>query len=387
MAVTVIKNAKLHITSEEFVDAQSLAILDHRIVPMEPGLLEDGTAEEFDVKGCHVCPGFIDLLVNGCAGANFSQTPSVEALEQMRRFLTKGGTTTFVPTLISGPREAFTKAMAAVSEFKEKHPTICPGLHLEGPFISTQHKGFHPSGFIRPFSVADIETVVAQKDNIAYMTIAPEVVRAKSIVELLNNKITLSLGHSATSYFEAMQAFKAGVMNVTHLFNGMRPPVGREPGLVGAALGSERAFASIIADGKHVHPSLIKLAHSMLGDRLYIVSDSQAVAGMPKVPSSFIIGGNEIFVDNKRGLIDSKGAYAGTTISMMDGVKFLVQSCGFDLDEALLAATYTPARAIGLEDLGRIEGGFIADLVIFDDDFRIQYVVQNGFVKSAAELI
>ena len=106
MAVTVIKNAKLHITSEEFVDAQSLAILDHRIVPMEPGLLEDGTAEEFDVKGCHVCPGFIDLLVNGCAGANFSQTPSVEALEQMRRFLTKGGTTTFYLSWFT-PRRTF----------------------------------------------------------------------------------------------------------------------------------------------------------------------------------------------------------------------------------------------------------------------------------------
>ena len=72
---------------------------------------------------------------------------------------------------------------------------------------------------------------------------------------------------------------------------------------------------------------------------------------------------------------------------MMDGVKFLIQSCGFSLDEALLAATYTPARAIGLQDMGRIEGGFIADLVIFDDDFRIQYVVQNGFVKSISELV
>ncbi len=70
MAVTIIKNAKLHVTSEEFVDATSLAIMDHRIVPMDPGLLEDGTAEETDVTGLHVCPGFIDLLVNGCAGVS-----------------------------------------------------------------------------------------------------------------------------------------------------------------------------------------------------------------------------------------------------------------------------------------------------------------------------
>lgn len=100
MAVTILRNAQLHITSEEFVDAQSIGILDHRIVPVSSHLLEDGTAEEIDVRGMHVCPGFIDLLVNGCAGASFLQNPSVETLEQMRRWQTQHGTTTFVPTMI-----------------------------------------------------------------------------------------------------------------------------------------------------------------------------------------------------------------------------------------------------------------------------------------------
>lgn len=387
MAVTILRNARLHITSEEFVDATSIAIMDHRLIPMNAGLLVDGTAETIDVKGYHVAPGFIDLLVNGCAGVSFLQNPSIETLETMRRWQTIHGTTTFVPTMVSGPRENLSRAIAAVAEFKEKHPTICPGLHMEGPFISSNHKGFHASGYIRPFNQADFDFLNEIKENIAYMTIAPEVVKAKSIVELLASRIHLSLGHTATSYFEAMQAFKAGVTNVTHLFNGMRSPVGREPGLVGATLQSEKVFASIIADGKHVHPSLVRLAQKLLGDRLYIVSDAQSIAGMSKTPPSFVLGGTEIFVDHKRGLIDSKGAYAGTTISMMDGVKFLVQSCGFDLDEALLAATYSPARALGLSDCGRIEGGFIADLVIFDDDFKVQFVVQNGFVKTASELM
>ena len=387
MAVTILRNAQLHITSEEFVDAQSIGILDHRIVPVSSHLLEDGTAEEIDVRGMHVCPGFIDLLVNGCAGASFLQNPSVETLEQMRRWQTQHGTTTFVPTMISGPRESLTKGLAAVAEFKEKHPTICPGIHLEGPFISQTYKGFHPSGYIRPFTPADFEFVMSYKDAIAYMTIAPENLKAKNIVDLLGAKIKLSLGHTATTYYEAMQAFKAGITNVTHLFNAMRSPMGREPGLVGATLQSEKTYAGIIADGRNVHPALVKLAKKMLGSRLYIVSDSQAVAGMSKAPASFVVGGTEIFVDHKRGLIDAKGSYAGTSICMLDGIKFLIQSCGFTMDEALEAATYAPAKAIGLQDLGRIEGGFIADLVIFDDDFKIQYVVQNGFVKSVAELI
>lgn len=387
MAVTVLRNAQLHITSEEFVDASAIAIMDRRIAPVNPQILEDGTADEIDVKGMHVCPGFIDLLVNGCGGASFIQNPSVETLEQMRRWQTQHGTTTFVPTMISGPRETLSKAVTAVAEFMEKHPTICPGIHLEGPFISQTHKGFHPSGYIRPFTQADLDFINSYHDVIAYMTVAPEVIKAKNVVELLNSHITLSLGHSATTYFEATQSFKAGVKNVTHLFNGMRAPVGREPGLVGATLQSERVYASIIGDGKHVHPALVKLAKQAIGNRLYVVSDSQSIAGMSKPPSSFVVGGTEIFVDHKRGLIDAKGSYAGTSICLFDAVKFLIQSCDFSIDEALYAVTYAPAKAIGLQDLGRIESGFIADLVIFDDDFKLQYVVQNGFVKSVAELI
>jgi len=387
MAVTILRNARLHITSEEFVDVDTVAIMDRRIVPMSPALIEDGTAEEIDVKGCHVCPGFIDLLVNGCVGLSFAQNPSVETLEAMRRYLTSRGTTTFVPTMISGPRESLSKALAAVAEFKEKHPTVCPGLHMEGPFISSSHSGFQPSGYIRPFTPADFDFLTEFKDVIAYMTVAPEVLKAKNLVDLMSNHIRLSLGHTAVSYYEAMQSFKAGVTNVTHLFNGMKPPMGREPGLVGATLQSEKVFASIIADGKHVHPALVRLAKTCLGDRLCIVSDCQAIAGMSKAPASFVLGGTEIFVDHKRGLIDGKGAYAGTNISMFDGVRFLVHNCGFELDDALMAATYAPARALGLTECGRIEGGFIADMVVFDDEFKIQYVVQNGYVKSSAEMI
>jgi len=258
---------------------------------------------------------------------------------------------------------------------------------MEGPFISPSHPGFQPPGYIRPYTPNDFDFFLEFRDSIAYVTVAPEVVRPKGIVELISNRIKLSIGHSTVTYYEAMQAFKAGITNVTHLYNGMKPPVGREPGLVGAALQSEKVYASIIADGRHVHPALVNLAHKALGDRFYIVSDAQSVAGMSKAPSSFVLGGTEIFVDNKRGLTDAKGSYAGTTISMLDGVKFLVQSCGFSLDDALMAATYSPARALGLNEYGRIEGGFMADLVVFDDNFKIQYVIQNGYVKNSVELV
>ncbi|MCR5536234.1 MAG: N-acetylglucosamine-6-phosphate deacetylase [Succinivibrio sp.] len=384
MTATILRNGQWHLASEEFEDAEAIVVQDHRIIPMDPILLED--SEEIDLNGLHVAPGCIDLLANGCNGVNFCNEVSVDSLESMRRWMTAHGTTTFVPTLISSPRESMTRGFASIAEFREKHPGICPGLHLEGPFINSLHKGFHPAGYIHKMGEADLAYVIENKDVISYMTIAPESVKPKYVLELLNNKIKLSLGHSACTYLEAYACLRAGVNNVTHIFNAMRSMVGREPGLIGAVLSNEHVYASVIPDGKHVHPAIIRFLHKMMGNRLYIVSDVQAVAGMQHAPGSFAVGGNEIFVDSKRGLIDTKGALAGTTISLLDGVMFLVERCGYTLDDALEASSSTPAKVLGLREYGRIEPGFMADLVIFDDDFKVNYVIQNGFIKNSMEL-
>lgn len=387
MGATIFRNAKLHVISQDFQGEDSFAVQDHRIIHMDPKLLEDPTSEEINLNGMHVAPGFIDLLINGCNGYSFANDPTVDALEAMRRYVTVRGTTTFVPTLISGPRETMTRALASVAEFRDKHPGLCPGIHLEGPFINSLHKGFHPSGYIRSMADSDFTYLKENRDVIAYMTVAPEVIKPRNIVSLLGEHIRLSLGHSACSYFEAMNAFKAGIKNVTHLYNGMKCIIGRDPGLIGAVFNSPGVFASVIPDGKHVHPSLISLIHKLLGDRMYIVSDCQAVAGMDRWPTSFSVAGTEVFSDKKRGLIDSKGSLAGTGITLLDGVKFLINSCGFTMDEALSAASVTPAKVLGLTEFGCISDGYIANLIIFDDTFKIRYVLQNGFLKILGEML
>lgn len=385
MSATIFRNARLHVTSKEFEGATEFVVQDHRIIPMDASLLENGTTEEIDLNGMHVSPGFIDLLVNGCGGVAFANDPSVDTLETMRSYETQRGTTTFVPTLISSQRETTSRAMLAVKTFKVNHPGVCPGIHLEGPFINYLYKGFHPESYIRRISDQDIIYLLQNRDAIAYMTIAPENLRPKNMIALMGGGIKLSVGHSAASYFQALSAFRAGIGNVTHILNGMRPIVGREPGIIGATLESPNVYASIIADGRHIHPAVIKLMHYLMGDRLYIVSDSQAVTGMNKEPSSFSIAGTEVFVDKKRGLIDSKGALAGTGITLLDGIEFLVKNCGYSLDEALYAATAAPAKVLGLTEIGTIAGGNIADLVVFDDHFRIHYVLQNGYIKNLGD--
>ncbi len=388
MGGTILRNAKLHLTSEDFAQADSLVVQNHRIIPLDPVLLEDGTSEEIDLNGLHVAPGLIDTLINGCAGVTFGASPNKETLEKMRRYQTQKGTLTFVPTLISGPRENMTQALNSVAAFMEKHPGVCPGLHLEGPFINSERKGFHPVGYVRSMTESDVSYLKQYKKSIAYMTIAPESVKPKFIQDLRDSHIVLSIGHSNASFYDALASFKNGVSSVTHGFNGMRLMTGRDPGILGAAVLSDNIFISLIADGRHVHPALIRMIHKLVGNRLFIVSDAQAVAGSPQLMSSFTVSGTEVFVDQVRGLIDAKGSLAGSNVCLMDSVRFLVRTCGFTIDEALEAASLTPARMLGIDhEYGKIEGGYIANLIIFDDDFRIRYVVQNGFLKTSAELL
>lgn len=388
MGATILRNAKLHLTKGVLEGADSLAVQNHRIIPLDPVLLEDGTSEEIDLNGMHVAPGCIDLLVNGCAGVTFSSDLTLDGLERMRRWQTLHGTLTFVPTLVSGPRESMTRALNTVHKFMDKHPGVCPGIHLEGPFINPERKGFHGNGYIRGISASDIAYIKENLDYIAYMTIAPEVVRGKFLAELLSMGVKLSLGHTNATFNDTVDAFKMGVTNVTHLFNAMRPLNGREPGIIGAVLNAQTVSAGVIADGRHVHPAIVRIIHQLLKDRMYIVSDSQAVAGSPEVMTSFTIAGTEVFNDTKRGLIDAKGSLVGTNICMMDGVKFLVKSCGLSLDDALMAASTIPARVLGIDnEYGYIDNNYMADLIVFNDDFKIRYVIQNGFLKTTAELI
>lgn len=387
MAATILRNARLHVTSEEFEGKDALAVLNHRIVPLDPTILEDVDSEEIELNGMHVAPGLIDLLVNGCAGVSFSNDITPETLDRMRRWQSQHGTLSFVPTLISGPRENMSRALGIMKVFMQNHPGVCPGIHLEGPFINSDRKGFHPAAYIRGITDTDISQILEFRQNIAYMTVAPESIKSKQLNYLVQNHINVSLGHTNCSYNDAMRAFRIGVRNVTHLYNGMRSVTGRDPGLIGAVLNTDGVYAGIIADGRHVHPAVINILRKLMLERLYIVSDAQSVAGSPELVSTFTIAGTEVFVDANRGLIDSKGSLAGTNVCLMDCVKFLVKVCGFTLDQALRCATETPAKILGIDhEYGRIEGGFMADLIIFDDDYTIRYVIKNGFLKNIAEI-
>ena len=213
-------------------------------------------------------------------------------------------------------------------------------------------------------------------DVITKVTLAPEMVPAEVISKLANAGIVVSAGHSNATLKEAKAGFRAGITFATHLYNAMPYITGREPGLAGAILDEADIYCGIIADGLHVDYANIRNAKRLKGDKLCLVTDATAPAGANI--EQFIFAGKTIYYRN--GLcVDENGTLSGSSLTMIEGVRNLVEHCGIALDEVLRMATLYPARAIGVEKrLGTLAAGKVANLTAFTPDFKITKTIVNG---------
>ena len=371
-------NATLH-TGHQTLTDQALLIEKEQIAALCP--IEQLAADmpRIDLGGAHLAPGFIDLQLNGCGGVMFNQSPTVETLHQMHACNLASGTTSFLPTLITDRWEQVRLAIAATAQYRLKHPNRVPGLHLEGPFINPQRKGIHPQSLIQALTTERVEELCHHAGTIAKITLAPELVAADHIRQLSDAGILVAIGHSAATYEQAMAGFAAGIRFATHLYNAMTPTLnGREPGVVGAVYDRPETYAGIIVDGQHVHPANVRLAHQILGERLCLVTDATAAAGAPDGFSRFDFCGTPVFCRQGR-CQDQNGTLGGSALTMIEGVKNLVQMVGLPLTEALRMASLYPARAIGrANELGSIAVGKIANLVVFDENYRVTATLEQG---------
>jgi N-acetylglucosamine-6-phosphate deacetylase len=272
--------------------------------------------------------------------------------------LLASGVTSYLPTLVSAPRDGYRDALARVAEARREaeraaFPRI-EGVHLEGPFLGDA-PGAHPRELLGPVDVEWlIGLVEAEPGLVRLVTLAPEadpdLLGTRALVE---RGITVSLGHSRCSYEDARAAADAGATLVTHLFNGMGPFGHREPGLPGAALDDDRLTPGLIADFVHVHPVALRLA--AMRTRCFLVTDAVAVGidyhGLPVVDR-----------DGAGYLPD--GTLAGSTVTMDRAVRNMESLIG--LPTALEMATATPARAVGIDTFATLGLGGRADLVALD---------------------
>ena len=331
---------------------------DARIVPMD---------------GLSLVPGFIDLQVNGGGGVLLNERHDVEGIRTMCAAHARFGTTGLLPTLITDNREVTAKTIAAGLAAREAGVPGFLGLHLEGPHLSIARKGAHDPALIRPMEQADLERTIAARKGFdtLLMTLAPENATNEQIAALHAAGVTVSLGHSDSSYATAAAAVEAGAHMMTHLFNAMSQLGNREPGMVGAALDLGHVNAGLIADGYHVHPAAIRTAlRAKRGPgRIFLVTDAMSPIGTDM--TSFFLNGREIFREGGR-LTLADGTLAGADIDMASCVRYMRDTVGIDLAEALRMASLYPAEAIGMTGRkGRLTHGHDADFAVIDDGVNV----------------
>lgn len=353
-------------TEYQIYDQHALLIDSDRIAGI---VAQDDIPEMFellDVKGANICPGLIDLQIYGTGEDLFSAELTAESIHRIEHNLLKQGCTSFVLTLATNTLELFQEAIGV---FERANARVALGLHLEGPFLNAAKRGAHPAELIQRATVDLLASVIEGKEEvIKMMTIAPELTE-QDCIDYLNEKgVLITAGHSAATYQEATYAFNHGVPAVTHLWNAMSPLHHRDVGLPGAAFNHDEVCASIIVDGIHVDFEAVKLSKELMGERLFLITD--AVAKCDK--------GIYQHVFNKDHYTMPDGTLSGSALSMLKAVENCVKKVGISLDESLRMATLYPARLFGRHDLGNLNSGSIANVLVFTEDYKVQQVLFQG---------
>ena len=332
------------------------------------------------LAGGMLVPGFVDLQVNGGGGVMLNDRQDVDTIRAICAAHARFGTTALLVTLITDTQEI---TAAAVDAGAAAHDAGVPGflgLHLEGPHLSLARKGAHDPRLIRPMQDSDQVFLAAARRRLPALlcTVARESVEPARVAALAGAGIVVSIGHSDASYADAGALKEAGASVVTHLFNAMSQVSNREPGLAGAALAMGDLSAGLIADGIHVHPVTIDIAlRAKQGPgRIFLVTDAMATIGtdMP----SFTLNGRTIY--RKGGSLRLEdGTLAGADLDMISAVRFMHETVGVTLDEALRMASLYPAEAMGVAGrLGRLGAGTEASMVHLTDGLEVARVWIGG---------
>jgi len=359
----------------------AVMVRDGRIVGLaSPGEIPSGWAQSRVPAGVFVTAGFIDLQVNGGGGVLLNDQPTADGMRAIARAPRRYGTTACLPTLITDTREQMRSAIASARSVAGSDGVL--GLHLEGPFISPQRPGVHrPDRIVQP-RAGDLEQLCELAGaGRSLVTLAPECVPAGFVMTLASAGVRVSIGHSEASAAIVAQAVAEGATGVTHLFNAMPPFSARDPGIVGTALSEPRLTAGLIVDGIHVDPVSVRTAFAAKGaDRIALVTDA-----MPTVGTSldrFNLVGRAIKLVNGR-LTTEEATLAGAHLDMASAVRNAVRFAKVPLEDALRAASLTPAQFLGIEnERGAIVPGARADLVALTDTLTVAATWIDGEIES-----
>ncbi len=329
-----------------------------------------------DVSGRTLTPGFIDLHGHGGGGAAFDNgADEIRAALAVHR---QHGTTRSVISLVANPLETIVASLRAVAELAAADPTIV-GSHLEGPFLAVARRGAHAQEYLVEPDPALIATLLdAAAGSLVQVTIAPELPGALAAIEqLVEAGVTVAVGHTEAGEHVTRAAFDAGARLLTHVFNAMPGIHHRDPGPIPSAFDDDRVALELVADGVHVHPSVVQMVFRAAPGRVALVTDAMAAAG--GADGFYRLGSLNVTVQNGVAMLNGTSTIAGSTLTQDAALRTAVEVAGVDEDAAVRALTATPACVLGRDDeWGMLAAGFAADVVVLGSGWQVERVWAAG---------
>ena len=343
-------------------------------------LPENIPADAIDLKGATVIPGLVEVHSHGNSGADFSDG-DYEGLKAMAKYYAQCGATSFAPASMTLPYDVLSKAFATGKKLRDEAPeghSRFMGIQMEGPFFSYAKRGAQNPDYLQDPDFEGFKRLYDEADGLlTIVDIAPELPGAAELVEKASKLCTVSIAHTDSDYDHAKAAVDAGVTHLTHLYNAMPGIHHRTPGVIPAAVENDKVQAEIICDGYHIHPAAVRLAFTMFKNRMIIVSDSGRCAGQPE-GYQFDLGGQMAEIRGGVAKLVGTETIACSASNMWACLRNTI-SWNVPEEEAVRAASYNPAKALGAADkIGSIETGKYADFIITNADYSEKRVFIGG---------
>ncbi|HCC33398.1 MAG TPA: N-acetylglucosamine-6-phosphate deacetylase [Clostridiales bacterium] len=363
----------------------SIMVEGGRIAGIGPrDIVQGAGACHIDAAGRLAVPGFIDLHLHGAMGLDV-MAADLQVLERLSRLLGKWGVTAYCPTTASAPSPQLVRAVATVAEATRRSTepgwpgARVLGCNVEGPYLARGRRGAQAEDCLRLPDLEELERLhAAAGDTLRIFTLAPELPGALPAIRWLRARgIIPGIGHTDADQEEAMAAVAAGATHATHTFNAMRPLHHRDPGVLGAVLDRDEVLAEVIADGRHVHPAVVRLLCRAKGiTRVAAVSDLTPLAGCP--PGEYDLYGGRAVLTAEAAVLKHSGSLAGSVVPLSGAFRNL-REWGFSPEEAVCLTSTNAAGHLGLgERKGALRPGMDADLGVLDDDGAVFLTLAMG---------
>lgn len=381
------------ILPDRIVTGRTLWTEDGRIVGIARAGDLPADAPRTNVAGAWIAPGLIDVHTHGALGRSFLDGDDA-AFDEIVREQAKHGVTSLLATTSTAPMPVILESLGATRRWmaQDRPGARVLGAHVEGPYFAAAQSGAQDPAHLRTPDDGTVEALLAFEDVVRIVSYAPELSGAHELTRrLVARGIVAAAGHSEASDADLTACEELGLTHVIHLWSGQsttrRDGPHRVPGLLEASLASTSLTGEMIADGKHLPPTLMRLAWRAFGpDRLCLISDATSGAGLPD-GSMFTMGEMTYEVVDGVGMMRDRSSFAGST-TLLDGMlRVVTERVGVPLVEAVRMASGTPARVLGIEHrTGSLTPGRAADLAILRPDLSvIRTVIEGRTVFSAPE--